>query len=171
MCVYSKQDLVGFAVLFMNIFFPFTAGMIQGKHYLGLLVWIILSIIFFGYIEALVLCRHCPHYKEDGKTLRCHANWGLPKIPSYDPRPMNRVEQVVWLLYATILLFFWVPFFIAFKQWVYLAWASVSSFVSIYTVLLTRCNRCYMLSCPVNRVPEEVKQIFYKYYPEYRVPA
>jgi hypothetical protein len=80
---------------------------------------------------------------------------------------MNKTEQVVWLIYAGLLMFFWLPFFIQAGQWTYLAWASVSSFVSIYTILNTSCNRCYMLTCPLNRVPIEFRDIFYQYYPEY----
>ncbi|MCP4752629.1 MAG: hypothetical protein GY866_17210 [Proteobacteria bacterium] len=29
------------------------------------------------------------------------------------------------------------------------------------------CNRCFNLSCPVNRVPEEVKESFFKNYPAF----
>jgi hypothetical protein len=31
----------------------------------------------------------------------------------------------------------------------------------------TQCTRCYHLSCPVNRVPEEVKVVFYQNYPDF----
>jgi hypothetical protein len=167
MCVHSKKDLLNFAVLIMNIFVPFCAGMVAGKHYYGILFWIILDLIFFVYVEAFILCRHCPQYKEEGKTLRCHANWGLPKIPSYDPRPMNRIEQVVWLFYVSLIVFYWIPFFILAKQWIFLGWASVSSIVSIYQLSETKCTRCSMISCPINRVPDNVKQTICKYYPEH----
>ena len=106
MCVHKKQDLFGFAVLFLNVFAPFILGMIDGGHLYGILVWLTLCIIFFGYVESLILCRHCPHYKEEGNILRCHANWGLPKIPKIDPRRMNKTEQVVWLIYAVLIVFF-----------------------------------------------------------------
>lgn len=167
-CLHTKKDLLDFYVIVINIFIPFFAGMIAGGHWYGLLSWGFLAVIFFGYLEALILCRHCPHYKEEGNTLRCHANWGLPKIPAYDPRPMNHTEQIVWLFSAAVIMFYWVPFFIIAKQWTFLSWGLTSSTVSTYQMLRTKCNRCYMASCPINRVPEETRQIFYKYYPDHR---
>ena len=168
MCIHTKHDLLDFLVLMMNLFVPFFLGMTVGRHWVGLLGWFVLAVLFFGYIEALILCRHCPHYKEEGRTLRCHANWGLPKIPSYDPRPMNRFEQVAWLIYAAIITLYWVPFFIYAKQWLFLIWASVSAIVSIYQIMRTKCSRCFMVSCPINRVPENVKEKYYEYYPEHK---
>ena len=100
LCVHRPKDLIDFYVLFMGWAIPFFSGMIIGKFWAGIMVWVVLAIIFSGYIEALVLCRHCPHHAEDDFWLHCHANWGLPKIPRMNPRPMNVFEKVVWLLYA-----------------------------------------------------------------------
>ena len=94
LCVHKPKDLIDFYVLFTGWAIPFFAGMIIGKFWVGITVWVVLAIIFFGYIEALILCRHCPHYAEDGFLLRCHANWGLPKIPKLKPQPMNSFEKV-----------------------------------------------------------------------------
>jgi hypothetical protein len=74
------------------------------------MVWFVLA-IFFCYLEALVLCRHCPHYAEKGFWLRCHANWGLPKIPKMNPRPMNSFEKVTWLLYVAVLFLYYIFFY------------------------------------------------------------
>ena len=168
MCIHTKRDLLDFFIIVVNIFVPFFAGMIAGRHWYGLLCWSVIAFIFFGYFEALILCRHCPHYKEKGKTLRCHANWGLPKIPAYDPRPMNSAEQVVWLISASIIMFYWIPFFIIAQQWLFLAWGLTSSVVSIYQMLRTKCSRCFILSCPLNRVTDDMRQAIYKYYPIHR---
>jgi len=48
---------------------PFLAGMIIGGFWLGFAAWIGLAALVFGYVEALVLCRHCPHYAEKGFLL------------------------------------------------------------------------------------------------------
>jgi hypothetical protein len=89
LCVHTPADLIDFVVLAVAWGIPFFAGMIAGRFWVELAVWIGLAVLFFGYVEALVLCRHCPHYAEEGFLLRCHANSGLPKIPGFDPRPLN----------------------------------------------------------------------------------
>ena len=113
LCIHTRGDLADFAVLFVGWAIPFLAGMVIGKYWIGLGVWAALAVLFFGYVKALVLCRHCPHYAEKGFLLRCHANWGLPKIPKFNPRPVRRVEGVIWLLYGAMLFLYYVPFFVA----------------------------------------------------------
>jgi hypothetical protein len=34
-----------------------------------------------------------------------------------------------------------------------------------WTLQRTQCNRCYNLSCPINRVPDDVKDSFFRHYP------
>jgi hypothetical protein len=113
------------------------------------------------------LCRHCPHYAEQGFLLRCHANSGLPKIPRFDPRQMNKVERVVWLVYVAVLFMYYVPFFVMSQQWLLLGLTTWAGIVWAWTVQRTQCTRCYHLSCPVNRVPEEVRRVFFKYFVDF----
>ena len=141
--------------------------MVIGKFWIGLIVWVILAVLFFGYVEALILCRHCPHYMEEGFLLRCHANWGLPKIPKINTKPMNTAEKVIWLLYVAVLFLFYVPFFIIGQQWLLLGLTTSALLTAAWTLQRTQCNRCYHLSCPVNRVPDDVKKVFYKNYPDF----
>jgi hypothetical protein len=165
LCVHTSIDLVDFHVLFIGWVIPFLAGMVIGKFWLGLAVWAGLAVLFFGYVEAFVLCRHCPHYAEKGFLLRCHANWGLPKIPGFNPDPLNFWEKAIWLFYVAVLFLYYIPFFIVSQQWLLLLLTSTALFVAAWTLQRTKCNRCYNLSCPVNRVPEEVKKVFFKNYP------
>jgi hypothetical protein len=139
--------------------------MIIGQFWVGLALWIGLAVLFFGYVEALVLCRHCPHYAEEGFLLKCHANSGLPKIPKFDPRPLSKSEQVVWVAYVAVLFLYYIPFFIISEQWLLLVLTSWASLTAAWTIWRTQCNRCYNLSCPANRVPEEVKTAFFENYP------
>ena len=171
LCIHTPNDLMDFAVLAIGWFIPFLAGMIIGRFWLGLAIWFRLAVIFFGYVEALVLCRHCPHYAETGFLLRCHANSGLPKIPRYDPRPLNRAEQIAWLVYVGALFLYYVPFFVISGQWLLLAITTWAALTWAWTVQRTQCNRCYMISCPVNRVPERVRTVFYRNYPDFAPPA
>jgi hypothetical protein len=167
LCVHTRSDLIDFGVLFIGWLIPFLAGMIIGRFWVALSVWIGLAVIFFGYIEALILCRHCPHYAEEGSTLSCHANWGLPKIPKIDPTPMSRAEGWIWIVYVLVLFLYYIPFFIVSSQWLLLGITTWTGFAWAWTVLRTQCVRCYNLSCPVNRVPDEVREVFFKNYPDY----
>jgi hypothetical protein len=167
LCVHSLNDLAAFYVLFMIWLIPFLVGMIMGKFWTGLAIWVGLAVLFFGYIEALVLCRHCPHYAEQGYFLRCHANWGLPKIPALNRRPMNTAEKGIWLLYLAVLLLYYIPFFIVSRQWLMLGLTTLGLIIAGLLLQRTKCNRCYNLSCPINRVPDEVKDIFFDNYPEF----
>jgi hypothetical protein len=167
LCIHTQKDLIDFYVLFIGWVIPFFAGMIIGKFWKGLAVWAGLAVLFFGYIEALVLCRHCPHYAEKGFLLRCHANWGLPKIPGFSPRPLNFWEKAIWLFYVAVLFLYYIPFFIMSQQWLILVLTTTALITAVWTLQRTQCNRCYNLSCPVNRVPDDVKKAFFKNYPAF----
>ena len=165
LCVHTSKDLIDFYVLFIGWVIPFIAGMIIGRFWMGLIIWTGLAALFFGYVEALVLCRHCPHYAEKGFWLRCHANWGLPKIPRFNPGPLKFWEKAIWLGCVAVLFLYYVPFFIFSRQWLLLLLTTTALITAIWTLQRTQCNRCYNLSCPVNRVPEDVKKAFFKNYP------
>ena len=167
LCVHTQKDLIDFAVLFIGWAIPFVAGMVIGKFWIGLAVWVALAGLFFGYVEALVLCRHCPHYAEKGFLLRCHANWGFPKIPRFDPRPVNKVERAIWLSYGAVLFLYYIPFFVNSQQWLLLALTTWALIAACWVVQRAQCTRCYHLSCPVNRVPEDVRKGFFENYAEF----
>ncbi|UCC61109.1 MAG: hypothetical protein JSV02_04625 [Dehalococcoidia bacterium] len=167
LCIHTGKDLVDFAVLFITWAVPFFAGMIIGKFWIGLAVWFGLALLFFVYVEALILCRHCPHYAEEGFILRCHANSGFPKIPKFNPRPMGRIEQVIWLLYVAVLFLYYVPFFISSEQWLLLGLTTWALVAVSWTLQRTQCTRCCHLSCPVNRVPDDIRKGFFENYPEF----
>jgi len=165
LCVHQPKDLIDFFVLFMGWAIPFFAGMIIGKFWVGMTAWFVLAVAFFGYIEARVLCRHCPHYAEEGFWLRCHANWGLPKIPRMNPRPLNSFEKVVWCLYVALLFLYYIPFFVLSGQWLLLTLTTSALIAAGWTLQRTKCNCCYNLSCPINRVPDDVRESFFRHYP------
>ena len=167
-CRARPADLVDFAAPALGWFIPFFWGMIAGRHWWGLGVWLGLAALFFGYVEAHVLCRHCPAYAEPGATLRCHANWGLPKLPPYDPRPLRRWEGWVFLGYAALLFLYHIPFMVASGQWPLLVWATWALIAAVWTVWRTQCNRCFHLSCPANHVPDETRRAFRRCYPDFR---
>jgi hypothetical protein len=167
LCIHTPADLADFAVLVIGYGIPFIAGMVIGKFWIGLAVYLGLAALFFGYVEALILCRHCPHYAEPGPLLKCHANSGLPKIPGFDPRPLSKFEQVAWLAYAAVLMLYYVPFFVVSRQWLLLTITTWALIAGVWTVQRTQCTRCYHLSCPVNHVPVDVREGFFRHYPEF----
>ena len=167
LCIHTHKNLLDFWVIFMGFAIPFFAGMILGKHWLGLIIWFGLAVFFFGYFEALILCRHCPHYAEEGFTLKCHANWGLPKIPKFNPKPLTRLEQAAWLVYVALFALWYIPFFVAGQQWLLLGLTSWAVFAAGWSLQRNQCTRCYNLSCPVNRVPPNVRESFFQNYPEF----
>jgi len=168
LCHHTTAEKIDFMVLVIGWFIPFAAGMIIGKHWVGQIVWAALAIIFFGYVEALILCRHCPHYAEPGFFLSCHANAGLPKIPKLDPRPLTRLERIVWVIYVLVLFLYFIPFFIVSQQWVLLVINTWAFILAARMLIRTKCRRCYVVSCPLNRLPDDLRQKVYEHYPEFR---
>ena len=167
LCVHTPLDLARFYGIFAIWLVPFLAGMIIGRHWAGLSVWGGLAVIFFEYAEARVLCRHCPHYAEPGFFLRCHANWGLPKIPALDPSPLSRREKGMWLVWVAVLFLYFIPFFWAGGEWGFLGTSLAATVFVAWYLQRHQCRRCYNLSCPVNRVPEAVRKEFFKNYPAF----
>lgn len=165
LCAHTKKDVLEFLILFIAWFIPFVTGMVIGGFWIGLGIWFGLAVLFFGYIEALVLCRHCPHYAEEGFWLRCHANWGLPKIPRLRSHPMTRFEGAIWLLSGALLFLYYIPYFALSHQWLLLGITTLALILAILTMQKTKCNRCYHLSCPGNRVPEDVRSCLRKNFP------
>jgi hypothetical protein len=45
-----------------------------------LIPWLILIIGYFGFVEIRVMRSHCPHYAEEGGSLKCWANYGLKEF-------------------------------------------------------------------------------------------
>jgi hypothetical protein len=135
------------------------------------LAYSLAGIAFLGPVEMAALCRHCPHYAGKGSQLRCIAPNPFPKLFSYSPRPLNRLEKSVVVLFSLFLLFFpalvqaygtWF-FFIngaEFGQIALLGMVGVNLATAMaalqFVYILTShfCPRCVNFSCPLNRVPE-----------------
>ena len=74
---------------------------------------------------------------------------------------------MIWIGYVAVLFLYYIPFFILSEQWLLLVLTTWATLTAAWTIWRTQCNRCYNLSCPVNRVPEEVREEFFKNYPTY----
>lgn len=165
-CHHTLQDKLDFGAMVIPWFMVFFYGMITGGHTTALVHWLILAIFFFGYFEALVLCRHCPHYAAAGFLLSCHANSSLPKIPKYDPKPAKTWERIAWLAYVAILFLFYVPFFILAKQWFLLMLNLTLTITFAWLLMRTKCWCCCNFSCILNYTPRDVREEFFNIFPQ-----
>ena len=159
-CRMNWRDLAHFAAIFFPALLAASAGLIRAGFSWALLAWVGYQLFFFNIWEARVLCRHCPLYARDGMILHCPANHGVIKIWTFDPEPMSRSEQIQFLVGAGILVLFPFPFLILGGE----AWLVLLTFVGVsnfcYRLIKNICPRCINFSCPLNRVPQQVKRAF-----------
>lgn len=129
--------------------------------------------IFF-IIETRILCSHCPYYSEKGIILHCLANHGFIKYCRYHPEPMNLFERTLLIigitLFAVLPLLAQVPSIIIlssslpseqvkFIVLLVLLGLSLIAIIFGFTFLFTRiCISCVNLSCPFNRVPDDLAE-------------
>ncbi|MFX1416777.1 MAG: hypothetical protein ACFFC0_08180 [Promethearchaeota archaeon] len=59
------------------------------------LIYAIVTVLNFTVIESWYLCRHCPFYSRDGRTLQCITLQGMPRLWKFDPSPITRSEQLI----------------------------------------------------------------------------
>lgn len=94
-CHFSLNQLIHFLVLVFPSFLLGGAGVYHVNSW-GLIPWLVIIVGYFGFVEIRVMCSHCPHYAEDGGSLKCWANYGAPKLWKYRPGPMVSWERVVF---------------------------------------------------------------------------
>jgi hypothetical protein len=158
-CHFTAKDL---AVFLVNAAPPFIIG---GAGLIGLstawfYTWLGFIAVYFLFIEIRVLCSHCPHYAEPGATLRCWANYGMPKLWKYRPGPMNLVEKTVFL--GGLILMFLVPLgALAFQQsWLLLLLLVLTSINGASLLKARFCSRCMNFACPLNNVSPDIRNQF-----------
>ncbi len=160
---------IAMPALITSLFGMYITGRITG-NWSFLTAYIAFLVLFFTVVEARILCRHCPFYARSGRTIRCHANHGLPKVWEYDPSPMSRFEKTSLLLcFAFFGLF---PILTgAYGMWTLYADPSSAGLMRLsmlgitiinlatvvaflYLLRLFYCPQCVNFSCPLNGVPD-----------------
>ncbi|TFG03407.1 MAG: hypothetical protein EU542_02235 [Promethearchaeota archaeon] len=160
------QHSLYFAIAFFSVIIPAILGIILGGWGIiyTLLIfsfWICFALFFFCVWESKVLCSHCPHYSNPfQKTLHCGINSGMYKITTFNPKPMNRSEKTQFLVGASILLLYPLPFLLISSQIVPFILTCLGILIWIATIQLKHCKECINFSCPLNRVSEELKHKF-----------
>lgn len=159
---FERQSLFLFAFGFLVAVLPAAIGLWIAELGLFLVVWLVYMIIFLQIWENRILCRHCPYYAMKGRTLRCHANYGLVKLWKYNPAPMSRSEQIQMIIGVMIFIGFPFPFLLLGQQWLLLVITSFGTIIFASMLFAVLCPRCVNFSCPFNRVPKDVADIYLK---------
>ncbi|MCK4724064.1 MAG: hypothetical protein KAT75_12205, partial [Dehalococcoidia bacterium] len=128
-------------------------------------------------IETRILCSHCPYYAEDSKILHCYALHGSPKVWRYRPGPMNRAEKATIVLFFLFLVLFPVLIeaygiwslavnyaefgLIALLGMIALTLATIMAGLQfLYILIHDFCSKCVNFSCPLNRVPKSMVDVY-----------
>lgn len=164
-CHFSLQDLLHFCLLAFPSLLIGGAGVLNGSGW-WLLLWLIAVIGYFGFIEIRVMCSHCPHYAETGKSLKCWANYASPKIWQYRPGPMVFWEKFVFFLGLALIwatpLYFLISGIQLFLLFMYL----LTSAGFLMTLKRFFCSQCMNFACPLNGVGEGKRKLFFACNPE-----
>jgi hypothetical protein len=180
-CRFEREMLVGFLAMIL----PFIASGVLGLYVVGMIigsqVFLVayggFSVVFFVLIEPWILCKHCPHYAREGAIIKCHANYGLPKIWKYDPRPLNRLERICVLAGFGVFGLFpivvegyglWLLFvamgFVNPPGGLLLMGVTLFTLVAAVAllVLLRRhyCARCVNFGCPLNNTSRKLRSAY-----------
>jgi hypothetical protein len=154
MCHYDARDSVKFLMVALPFMVIASIGAIQAGYGWYLLLWLAYCLFFFFGWEARVLCSHCPMWAEEGRVLRCHANYGVIKFWKYRPGPMSKAEQAQFIIGVLIWMGF--PLVLAVLGGEYL-WAVAGLITAVsgaYNLRNVSCGRCVNFSCPANAVPK-----------------
>lgn len=160
-CHFGPADLLHFYLLVTPSFLVGGAGILP----LGmapLLIWIAIIVLFFNFVEIRVMCSHCPHYAEEGKTLKCWANYGSPKLWKYRPGPMSTTEKVIFLSGFVVVWGYPLGFLVAGGAWYLLGLYVLLTTGFFVTLKRSLCSRCMNFACPINGVPEADRQKFWE---------
>ena len=148
-CHFLGKDLAKFFTAMIPLFVIGGIGVFRiGVWFF--IPWIVIILSYFGLIEIRVMCSHCPHYAEEGGSLKCWANYGSPKLWRYRPGPMSGMEKVIFL--AGLLLVFGYPLllFLMVSNWLLAAVYSIAVIGAYIFMRHSMCSQCMNFACPLN---------------------
>jgi len=164
-CHFRLRDLVHFLLIAFPTFLLGGAGIYHIDGW-WIIPWLIIIIGFFGFVEIRVLCSHCPHYAEEGRLLRCWANYGSPKIWKYRPGPMASWEKTIFFI-GFVLVWGYPFFFMIFDVQLFLLIVYLLTVAGFFMTLKTfLCTQCMNFACPLNSVAKEIRRDFFERNPE-----
>jgi hypothetical protein len=160
MCRYEARDTTHFLMIILPFFVTTISGVIISGYGWWLTVWLAYMLFFFFVWEGRVLCSHCPYWAERGRVLHCHANYGVIKLWQYHPGPMNRSEQVQFLVGALLFILYPLVFLVIGREYLLAAIGLACATSFAYLLRRNICNCCVNFSCPLNNVPKDIADIY-----------
>lgn len=158
-CHFRLKDLTHF-LLMSSPGFIIGGAVIYGYSQWLCAVYIAIAVGFFGLLEIRVMCSHCPHYAEEGKTLSCWANHGSPKLWKYRPGPMSRTETFLFFSGILAVWGFPLPFFAFTGTWLLFTLYILTNTAFFVTLKLFLCSKCMNFACPLNGVDQNGRDMF-----------
>jgi hypothetical protein len=167
-CHFNSNQLIRFFLIGLPVMLVGVVG-IYVYSPLFIIPWLVTSLLYFGFIEIRVMCSHCPHYAEtEGKTLKCWANYGSPKLWKYRPGPMSRTEKIVFILGILIIFVYPILFMILSRNYAITILYLILSLMFFYLMRKVMCSQCINFACPSNIVDKKIQQKFFKHNPRIR---
>lgn len=127
-----------------------------------LVLWLLVIPGYFGLLEIRVMCSHCPHYAEEGSTLRCWANYGSPKLWTYRPGPMSHMERFWFYAGMVAVLGYPLVFILLGQQWLLLVLYMATTVSAGATLKFVFCTHCMNFACPLNATGVEARRAFFE---------
>lgn len=163
-CHFKLKDLVHFLLVSLPPFLLGGLGIYNQSAWL-MVFWIFLVVAFFGFVEIRVMCSHCPHYAEQGTSLKCWANYGAPKLWKYRPGPMSILEKIVFFSGFVIVWGYPLVVLVVTGQWFLLLVYGITTAGFFMTLINFFCVQCMNFACPLNRVEMDMRNEFFKQNP------
>jgi hypothetical protein len=160
-CHFRGRELAHFLVNVLPAFVIGGAG-IARLGWWWLLPWGAIAFGYFGLLEIRVMCSHCPHYAEAGSSLKCWANYGSPKLWTYRPGPMSRMEAFLFFAGMIAVLGYPLAFLLAGRQWFLLLMYALTVAAAGTTLKMAFCAQCMNFACPLNTVGGAGRQAFFE---------
>lgn len=164
-CHFTGRDLAHFL---LNAMPPFLIGgvAIARLNPWLLLPWLLLAMGYFGLLEIRVMCSHCPHYAEEGSSLKCWANYGSPKLWTYRPGPMSHMETFWFFSGMAIVLAYPLAFILLGAQWLLLVLYLATFLSAGVNLKMAFCTHCMNFACPLNATRDEARRAFFERNPQ-----
>ncbi len=164
-CHFRPKDLAHFLIIAAPSFLLGGAGIYRVSGWL-LIPWLLIIFGYFGFLEIRVMCSHCPHYAEEGNSLKCWANYGSPKLWDYRPGPMSFMEKFLFLGGFAVIWGYPLIFLYTGTQWFLMVIYILTTVGFFMTIKILLCTQCMNFACPLNEVEADVRREFLKLNPQ-----